>query len=108
MSDFETVLKNKLRQAEDALADDICRQLRSSRRDAIRPRPWWQRLPRIALPAAGLATASLIAVVVVTFPFNGGDHSRLRQESLSPENTAFYQDLEFYYWLAEHEKTKDS
>ncbi len=96
MDNFENRVRQQLRAAESQLNDATARRLRQARATALAtpPRPL---LSRLMVPALGMVTASVAVLVLVLSPLN----EPAPQDIL--DNAAFYQDLEFYNWLAEND-----
>ncbi|MCK9564373.1 MAG: DUF3619 family protein [Bacteroidales bacterium] len=96
MDKLEHNLRQQLRAAESQLDDNTARRLRQARSTALASsrRPL---LSRLMVPALGMATASVVALVLVLSPGEPG------QDIL--DNASFYQDLDFYNWLAENDAT---
>jgi len=99
MDKFETNLRQQLRAAESQLDDATVRRLRQARATALTHsrRPL---LSRLMVPALGMVTASVVALVLVLTPNEPG------QDML--DNATFYQDLDFYNWLAESDSARNS
>ncbi len=101
MSDFESNAQQLLRQSEAELDANVTRQLQQARQRAIESRGTLP-LPSFLLPATGIATASLLALVLVYLPLNG--QPEIEGDLFSTENMELYEHLEFYHWLASEEK----
>lgn len=103
MDTFEQALKHQLDNAEEQLDSALTRRLRQARHRALAAPPRF-RLPRLVVPTLGMVTASIVAIVLVVAPPGespeNGSGSRA-VEPLSPDSAEFYEDLDFYYWLAE-------
>lgn len=102
MSTFEQTLREQLQSAEDNLDDAITHQLVNARRKALSARRRFS-LPRFMVPAMGMVTASVVALVLVVAPLEDSNPRKTSMEKLTPESTEFYEDLDFFYWLAESE-----
>ena len=103
METFENVLKRQLQDAEHHLDSNLTRRLRQARYRALAARPRF-RLPRLVVPALGMVTASIVAIVLVVAPPDDSSDKAPGNgavEQLSPDSAEFYEDLDFYYWLAE-------
>ncbi|MDY0069754.1 MAG: hypothetical protein WDA10_11910 [Porticoccaceae bacterium] len=103
METFEQVLKRQLQDTEQHLHADLTRRLRQARYRALAAPPRF-RLPRLVVPALGMVTASIVAIVLVVAPPDESQDKPAGNgavEQLSPDSTEFYEDLDFYYWLAE-------
>lgn len=107
MSTFEETLREQLRNAEHNLDDSVTHQLVNARRQALSARRRFH-LPRFMVPALGMVTASVVALVLVVAPAEDNDKRKSNMEKLTPESTEFYEDLDFFYWLAESESAKRS
>jgi hypothetical protein len=96
MNGFEDRLRRTLREQEDALDGGTLARIGRARRAALAtPRPAWWRLHAPALGGAVLATAVAVAVLL---PLQQGQFG-VRQDRV--EEPGFYEDLDFYLWLAE-------
>lgn len=107
MSTFEQTLREQLNNAEHQLDDSVTLQLANVRRRALSTRRGF-RLPKLMVPALGMVTASIVALVLVVAPLDSTGPGNGSADRLSPENTAFYEDLDFFYWLAESDAAKRS
>jgi len=104
---FEQDLQTRLRHNEQTIDTASLTQLADIRQQALglqltsktNPPHLWRRF---SWPTAGMALASLLVIVLVTplSPFT----SPSSIEYLS-DNVELYDDLEFYYWLAENEQS---
>ncbi len=99
MNSFEEDARAALRARENTLDGATLARLGAARRAALATRsaPWW----RLHVPALGGAALALAVAVAVLVPM---------QEQLRPpagvseqlvEDPQFYEDLDFYLWLAE-------
>ncbi len=102
MNELEHDLRQQLLDAERELDTGTLRRLRMARASALE-RGRQSRLPRLMVPAMGMVTASIVALVLVVSPLNDQNG-----QDISPDNASFYQDLEFYYWLAESDAGRRS
>ncbi len=100
MNDFETKARQLLQRSEAEVDTETAQKLREARLQALQSRERL-RLPSFLLPATGMATASILALVLVYSPLNG-EHE-VEPDLLSTENVELYEDLDFYYWLASEE-----
>lgn len=103
MSDFEKGIQSELQNSELHLRQDVCEELQTMRRAALStPDPWW-RLRRIVWPTTGMALASLIAVVLIqnTDPARNSEQPAVKEKY--SDNFDLYENLDFYYWLANGE-----
>jgi len=105
-TEFEQSLQSDLRHGEQAVDAGHLQQLASFRQQALGPlssnatqAP--RRLRRFLWPTAGMALASIL-VLVLAMPFSPFGPTA-SNEYLS-DNLELYDDLEFYYWLAENEQ----
>jgi hypothetical protein len=106
MNDFEQTLRNELRTSEQRLSPEIEARLAGSRQVAVakaRRHPW----ARIFLPLSGMLAASVVALVVVWAPLTDTPTPSM-QHPVTVDNTEFFEDLEFYYWLAQNEGKQES
>ena len=104
---FEQDLQTRLRHNEQTIDTENLTQLADIRQQALglqltsktNPPHRWRRF---SWPTAGMALASLLVIVLATplSPFT----SPSSIEYLS-DNVELYDDLEFYYWLAENEQS---
>lgn len=99
---FEQSLQNDLRHSEQSVDAKHLQQLASFRQQALEgatlaPR----RLRRFLWPTAGMALASILLLVfALPLPPLGPTAAN---EYVS-DNLELYDDLEFYYWLADSEQ----
>lgn len=101
MNTFEDKLHVALREQEDALDGRTLARLGKARRAALAaPAPSWWRLHAPALGGAVLATAVAVAVLLPMQHQLRPQSPAIEQPVEDPE---FYQDLDFYLWLAESE-----
>ncbi len=108
---FEDKAKQALDEQAESTDPEILARLRTARREAVaeiatRSQPaqtrWW------GVPAPALAFATLLLVSAAVFFTTGKDHAPLSTiEDLellaSNPNLEFYEDLDFYDWLAEED-----
>lgn len=99
---FEQSLQSDLRHSEQTIDAEHLQQLVGFRRQALENATLAPcRLRRFLWPTAGMALASILVLVLVV-PFS----------SLGPaapneyvgDSLELYDDLEFYYWLADNEQ----
>jgi len=105
-TEFEQDIQTRLRHSEQTLDTENLTQLADIRQQTLdlhltsktNPPHRWRHF---SWPAAGMALASLLVIVLVTLlsPFTPPSSI----EHLSG-NVELYDDLEFYYWLAENEQ----
>jgi len=104
-TELEQDLQSDLRHSEQAVEAQHIQQLSDFRQQTLRaslsntsPR---YRLRRFLWPTASMTLASLLVLVLATplSPFS----SAPLNEQLS-DKVELYDDLEFYYWLAENEQ----
>ena len=105
-TEFEQNLQSDLRHSEQLVDSVQLQQLAAVRQQAIEAMPANVALPRHRLrrllwPTAGMALASVL-LLVLALPFSPFKPT-LSNESLS-DNRELYDDLEFYYWLADSEE----
>jgi len=105
-TEFEQGVQSDLRHSEQLVDADQLRQLAAFRQQALEAMPANVALPRHRLrpllwPTAGMALASIL-LLILALPFSPFKPTLLN-ESLS-DNRELYDDLEFYYWLAENEE----
>ncbi len=105
-TEFEQNLQSDLRHSEQAVDSAQLQQLAAFRQQALQAMPANVALPRHRLrrllwPTAGMALASILLLVLV-LPFSAFKPT-LSNEYLS-DNMELYNDLEFYYWLADNEE----
>ncbi len=105
-TEFEQGVQSDLRHSEQLVDADQLRQLAAFRQQALEAMLANVALPRHRLrpllwPTAGMALASIL-LLVLALPFSPFKPTLLN-ESLS-DNRELYDDLEFYYWLAENEE----
>jgi len=101
MNTFEQALREQLREAEHNLDDSVAQQLVNARRQAMSAR-------RFMVPALGMVTASVVALILVVAPVDDNQQRQSGMERLTPENAEFYENLDFFYWLAESDAAKRS
>lgn len=107
MNTFEQALREQLREAEHNLDDPVAQQLVNARRQAMSARRQFH-LPRFMVPALGMVTASVVALILVVAPVDDNQQRQSGMERLTPENAEFYENLDFFYWLAESDAAKRS
>jgi hypothetical protein len=103
MSQFERSLRRRLDDFERQLDEDTATRLAGVRRRAL-SMGGARRSLRLALPAAGMAAATLVLALWLLPPENretGGKTPPLSN------NAEFYENLDFYYWLAESERSSN-
>ncbi len=99
---FEQTLQRELRDNERAIDTNVLKQLADFRQQALdNPAPDPRRLRRFLLPTVGMALASSL-VLLLAMPLSPLGPTKAN-DSLS-ENLDLYNDLEFYYWLADTEQ----
>ncbi len=99
---FEQSLQSDLRRSEQAIDAEHLQQLADFRLQALEnttltPR----RLRRFLWPTAGMALASIL-VLVLAMPFS--PLGPTAPNEYVSDNLELYDDLEFYYWLADNEQ----
>lgn len=102
--DFEQALRRQLNRAEHRIDARTRVELATIRGRALTANRHKWRLPRFALPATGVALASLTLLLLTPSP--GTDSTR--PQDLSVNNLDLYQDIDFYFWLAEGEAGGES
>ncbi len=103
MSDFEKTIQSELHNSELHLHPDVAEQLQTIRRTALAtPEPWW-RIRRILWPTTGMALASLVAVVLIVNIDPGSNNEQPTVNEKYSDNFDLYENLDFYYWLANGE-----
>jgi hypothetical protein len=98
---FEDALRRDLHHAEQQLDAHTRRRLTTVRAQAMAATPRRWSLSSIAVPAFGIALASL-ALLLLT-PLSATNLVPGNDPELRSSNLELYQDLDFYYWLAERE-----
>ncbi len=99
---FEQSLQSDLRHSEQAIDVENLQQLAGFRQQALEsatraPR----RLRRFLWPTAGMALASIL-VLVLALPLSPLGPTAANE--YVSDNLELYDDLEFYYWLADSEQ----
>jgi len=106
--------RSTLEDSVDALDASTVERLAAIRRRAIESatRQSTSRMPRWLVPVGGLATAAAAVLVVLTLwtiqPVKESSPVAALEDIhllTAPEEIEFYQDLDFYEWLAIHEQT---
>ena len=101
MNNSEPELAALLRSEERSLDDHTVARIAMARRRALAaPRPAWIR--RWYAPVAGTAVLAGVLGIAVLLPPQNAAPERPRAEKVA-ENPEFYQDLDFYLWLADSE-----
>ncbi|MBL4783174.1 MAG: hypothetical protein JKX92_13105 [Porticoccaceae bacterium] len=104
-TEFEQELQTHLRRSEQLVGVGDNARLSAIRRQALDAQLTTTRAPRrirrLLWPAAGMALASLLVLVFIS-PLSSLAPTP-SHEYLS-DNLELYDDLEFYYWLAENEQ----
>ncbi|MGK2915292.1 MAG: hypothetical protein ACSLE5_12750 [Porticoccaceae bacterium] len=98
---FEDALRKDLHHAEQQLDAHTRFRLATARAQAMAATPRRWSFSNVAVPAFGITLASLALLLLTpssTTNLVPGNDSDLR-----PSNLELYQDLDFYYWLAERE-----
>ena len=105
---FEQQLQALLRSSETSLPEQQLRQLGQARRQALQADPPAARR-RLLWSAVTTAFASVLLVAVMVSPglFSPDAELPTSDEYLGAADTEFYEDLEFYQWLAERELNGD-
>ncbi len=101
MNDFEKQMQNVLRRSERELDTETAQHLAQARITALNAASK-MRMPRFFVPATGMALASVLAVVLVLSP-GVQDYPANQEETLLSEGLDLYEDMDFYYWLADEE-----
>lgn len=107
MNDHELTLRSRFRQAEGWLSQDQLEILDASRKQALR-RARFQRWPAFLAPAIGMAAASVIAAILIFTPSSESPTPLTQGDFASTDSAEFYRDLDFYYWLAQQDKSERS
>ena len=99
---FEQNIQSDLRHSEQAIDVEHLQQLSGFRQQALEsttraPR----RFRRYLWPAAGMALASIL-VLVIALPLSPLGPTAANE--YVSDNLELYDDLEFYYWLADNEQ----
>ncbi len=99
MNGVEGGWREILRQQENRLDTRLLERIGIARRRALAAArlPWW-RLHAPALGGAVLATVLAVAVLLPSM-----QQSSLQRGAALPDDTVFYENLDFYLWLAESE-----
>lgn len=113
LKEMDKQLNEQLMHLENNIGTATAHELAERRQFALEAvaTPYWQRW---ALPSAGAAFASLLLLAVFLSPlFPSGSPSvlELNREASSKqltENIELYEDLEFYFWLANSELNESS
>ena len=98
---FEDALRRDLHHAEQQLEAHTRFRLATVRVSALAATPRRWSFFNVAVPAVGIALASLAFLLLMPLPATNsvpGDDPDLRSPNLE-----LYQDLDFYYWLAQQE-----
>lgn len=104
---FEKQLMDDLRSTENNLDPAIKRQLIAGRKKAVDSHQgaWHQRLQWAIWPATGMVTASVLMFMILLSPLSPLPlHDTLIVDEQSSESIDLLDDLDFYYWLSEHEE----
>jgi hypothetical protein len=96
---FEQNLRQQLRSQEYQLDPAISERLQQARHQAV-ARARFKRWPRFLVPTFAMATASMVAAILVWSPVDGTHHGATN-DNFPAEHAELYEDLDFYYWLAE-------
>lgn len=104
MNEFEHSARQTLRNSEQLLDRETTAELAQRRELALAATSKWQ-LPSFFAPAASMAAASLVALVLI-YPFGATDNT-LPQDDYLTENVELYEDLDFYSWLASNEPSME-
>ena len=103
MNEFERTVRDDLRTLERRLDSRTARALEAGRGKALAAARK-RRLPSFLMPAAGMAAASVVALVLLLSPEHQNGVQAPADDPRLSENVDFYEDLDFYYWLAESGK----
>jgi hypothetical protein len=101
MNEFEKNARDQLRAAERELNPQTLAALAAMRKDVltqVKPRGL---LPRFALPAFGMAMASVVAMVLVFSPGSEKQGNYSPDNPKLSDNIELYEDMDFYNWLAQ-------
>ena len=99
MNNFESQMRDVLRSSERELDAETTERLAKARSTALSTATKWQ-IPRFFVPATSMALASVLALFLVLSP--GINEPQLNQdEILLSEGVDLYEDMDFYYWLAD-------
>lgn len=101
MNDFEKQMQKVLRSSERELDTETTQRLVQSRINALNAASK-RRMPRFFVPATGMALASVLALVLVLSP-SVQHYPSNQEEILLSEGLDLYEDMDFYYWLADEE-----
>jgi hypothetical protein len=101
MNSFEEEARATLRARENTLDGTTLARLGAARRAALATpaAPWW----RLHVPALGGAALAVAVAVAVLMPMQEQLRAPTRAGEPVVEDPQFYEDLDFYMWLAESE-----
>lgn len=111
LHEFERQAQHVLRYSERQLSEATTRRLAEARSQAIKtatePKNHRRFIPetRYFMPAAGMAMASIIALVLLVSPSMNDQRHIIhlsQDETLLSENIDLYEDMDFYSWLADN------
>lgn len=105
---MKTELENRLKETVMALEQDVGKS-ESAALNAVRARalneyrqPLFSAVQRKMWPAASMVAASVLILMVVLAPSPERQiNNQLVVDVQGADNLELYEDLEFYYWLAE-------
>lgn len=100
MNDSTQHLREVLRRSEQELDAATIQQLNSARTRALNAEK--PRIPRFFVPVTGMAVATAFALILVLSPATQ-DPSLNQDDMLISEGLDLYEDMDFYYWLANEE-----
>jgi hypothetical protein len=100
---FEQSLQSELRHSERVIDTQHLQRLADCRQQALDSTALApSRLRRFLWPSAGMALASILVFVLAMMPLSPLGPT-VTNEYVS-DNQELYDDLEFYYWLADNEQ----
>ena len=105
-NEFERQLREELIRAENDLSPALTKQLDTARWTALNSyqKPWAVYLQKALWPSVGMATASLLILMVMLNPVSPFySVNKVLVESQNADNGELLEDLDFYYWLSENE-----
>lgn len=106
--DFSEQLRQRLETQSSPLTPQVQQGLRRARAEALAQRKASPHLAAFWKPVAGLATAAVLALATVHVKDLAGPQGFLDADMdaellFSGESFQFYEDLEFYHWLANND-----
>ncbi len=100
MNEFEKSIRGQLRSAERDLDPDTVAALSTMRKDIL-AHAGKRHLPRFFVPAFSMAMASVVAMILVFSPATDNTDQVSPSSPKLSENIEIYEDMDFYYWLAQ-------